>query len=642
MADSRTLNDRFARPAAPAGKGLAASKDPFAAKTPAPAGDAFAATKPASGEMQDAFAPKSRVRPGYTRKIATAVEVTSADAKPAKIKHAEAKPAPQKAAAFGADYVRPTKTKVTPPAPRRSGMTASIAPPSEKMTRAKSSGLLRPAVASSSRQKSLMVKPTPVTADAPKSPMMMLAGAGLVAPKPQGANGFYNPFASKRPASPPTLQPPAPPARDMFDLDPAFAAEIEADAPPPPAPEILPEVPFEPIAEVTPEPAPAPHPKRALHVVQAAERSVSAIAEAPKPRPAARASSLVLVSGAGAVTATVEAAEAAEAPVAETPPEPEAPTPESPKVETPAASPVAEKPAVPEAAPPPPKADVELGKAFWTGGGGGGGGGSGSGKGPGGGVAAKALARRGFNQDDLFGVVFGIAVLVFLLLWFMRGKGEEASPGDDLIATTQSATTQSAAVLPAPPKADPFGDAPVNLKPSGPIPEAPADVEVAPVAPPAATPAPAPVAPAAVAPPQVAANPEAALPIAQRKMHAWFCTASSRLTKPSRTELTGEMAKFEDVFKGKELVVRGYADTRGSTELNVDLGARRAQTVADYLTARGLSVVDVQGVGELEGLDDNQNCPNQRRVDVWVKGGPAETPSRACAPEPEVESLMCG
>ncbi len=264
--------------------------------------------------------------------------------------------------------------------------------------------------------------------------------------------------------------------------------------------------------------------------------------------------------------------------------------------------------------------------------------------------AKSALSKRGFNQDDIFGVVFGIAVLAFMLLWFVRGRGEE-TPAGDLLATPQSMTGQSLAAMPPPapaPRVDPFGDAPVNLKPTGPIPEATpaappaADPQIAGVAPPAATPAPAAPAPVTTSPAVAAAIPPAAIPIAERKMHAWFCTASSRMTKASRTELKGQLATFEDVFAGKELIVHGYADTRGSSELNVDLGARRAQTVADYLTARGLSVVDVQGVGELNGLDDNQNCPNQRRVDVWVKGGPAEAPSRECTPEPEAAALICG
>ncbi len=259
--------------------------------------------------------------------------------------------------------------------------------------------------------------------------------------------------------------------------------------------------------------------------------------------------------------------------------------------------------------------------------------------------AKSALSKRGFNQDDIFGMVFGIAVLAFLLLWFVRGRAEESPPGD-LLATPQSATGQSLAALPTPapaPKVDPFGNAPVNLKPTGPIPEAAtADPQIAAVAPPAAAPAPAAPTPSVASSPAGAANPAAALPVAERKMHAWFCTASSRMTKSSRTALKGQMAKFDDVFAGKDLVVRGYADTRGSVELNADLGSRRAQTVADYLTARGLSVVDVQGVGELNGLDDNQNCSNQRRVDIWVKGGKAETPSRACTPDAEAEALICG
>lgn len=246
----------------------------------------------------------------------------------------------------------------------------------------------------------------------------------------------------------------------------------------------------------------------------------------------------------------------------------------------------------------------------------------------------------------MFGVLFGIAVIAFLLMWFMRGKSDEAIEDGTLFAA-QSAPVQRLAVSPTPPlppplpPVDPFGDKPVDLRPQGPIPEAaPAPPEVAEVSPTPATPAPA-------APPPVSAKPapaiaESSLPLAERKMHAWFCTASSRLTKAARTELNGELDKFAQVFAGKELVVRGYADTRGSTEYNSALSGSRASVVADFLRTKGLTVTDSTGVGELEGLDDNQNCANQRRVDVWVKGGPAEAPSRACAPEPDVESLVCG
>jgi outer membrane protein OmpA-like peptidoglycan-associated protein len=151
------------------------------------------------------------------------------------------------------------------------------------------------------------------------------------------------------------------------------------------------------------------------------------------------------------------------------------------------------------------------------------------------------------------------------------------------------------------------------------------------------TPAPQVTTPAA--PPEAAIAP--ALPLAERKMNGWFCTASSTLTKASRTALEAELTTFADVFAGKELVIRGYADTRGSTEYNSLLGGERAKVVADFLRTRGLTVAEFSGVGELDGLDDNQNCPNQRRVDIWVKGGPAAAPSRECAPEPEAANLVC-
>jgi outer membrane protein OmpA-like peptidoglycan-associated protein len=254
-----------------------------------------------------------------------------------------------------------------------------------------------------------------------------------------------------------------------------------------------------------------------------------------------------------------------------------------------------------------------------------------------GGAAAGAQAatrKRGFNQDDMFGVMFGLAVIAFFLLWLFRGKGA-VPPSEDELLTAQSAPSTASAPAPLA-LVDPFGNAPVDLRPSGPIVETPPSQQ--PVVPPAVAATP-PPAPAVTAPPVTA---DTGISLADTRMHVWFCTASSRITKASRTQLTGELARFEDVFAGQQLVVRGYADTRGSTELNADLGQRRAQTVATYLTKKGLSVVDVQGVGELEGLDDNQNCPNQRRVDIWVKGGPAESPSRACVPEEEASALVCG
>lgn len=252
----------------------------------------------------------------------------------------------------------------------------------------------------------------------------------------------------------------------------------------------------------------------------------------------------------------------------------------------------------------------------------GGGGGGGAGSGSGGGGAPPR--ERTFNQDDFVGIAFGAAVLTLLLLWLMRGGGQ--SPQDNRLVGPQFASNEAVVAPPPAPLVDPFGDVAVDLKPTGPIPEpAPEDPNVG-----VLEAVPAPAAPAVV------------VPVADRTMHAWFCTAGSGLTKSSRAALEHEMKQFKDAFAGKELVVRGYADTRGTTAFNSALGGERATVVADFLRTSGLTVVDSSGVGELDGLTDGQNCANQRRVDVYVKGGPGETPSRACAPEPDVEELMCG
>ena len=263
------------------------------------------------------------------------------------------------------------------------------------------------------------------------------------------------------------------------------------------------------------------------------------------------------------------------------------------------------------------------------------------GGGSGGAKSVAAPRERTFTQDDFVGVVFGVAVLGLLLLWIMRGRPEEQADGRML--GIQSVSTEPLAAAPPPPAplVDPFGDAPVNLKPTGPIPDpAPADPNAGVLE---AMPAPAPPVAPQVAAPAVAAAPAAtSMTIADRTMRAWFCTAGSGLTPGTKAAIEREMVDFKAAFAGKELVVRGYADTRGSSVYNAALSGERANVVADFLRANGLTVTEARGLGELEGLADNQNCANQRRVDVFVKGGPGETPSRACAPEPKDEELICG
>ncbi len=623
MGDKRSFNDAFA-PRKPQGTdGFAQTKTPDVAPKPAAKAtptDAFKpAPKPAKPVMAAKPAKAEPPKDAFARKAPQAVKAETP--RPAKVKP-EAKmqrpPAPQKVVApkpevalkpvqQGGAKVPPLVRTAEPPpakvpplvaqplAAKQPAMVRAEPVPKSRNVFGRSGGepkAKQPALTPSVAPRASGMT-SPPKREGGKVPAMAFATA---LPKPHSGAG-YNPFDRRR-----FVKSPAPPVEE------AIAAPASL---PDPFFDLPPELEQAPV-ELSP---PAPEQRRApLHVVPSAA-TVDAVSMPKPPKIAARSSSLVLVSGAGAVAAA-EAADAPETPPAEKPPEKQ--------VE----KPVDVAPAAAAAEPPPKVQKVKRG---------GGGSGGGDGTRP----PARAVAHRGFNQDDMFGVIFGIAVIAFLLMWFMRGKTEEAEDGT--LFAAQSAPAQRLAVLPtapvpAPlPPADPFGQGPVDLKPQGPVLEAlpppPESAEVAPATPP----------PAVAAKPSPAPAPaEATLPLAERKMHAWFCTASTRLTKAARNDLGGELDKFAKVFAGKELVVRGYADTRGSLESNTELGGNRANVVADYLRTKGLTVVDVQGVGELDGLDDNQNCANQRRVDVWVKGGPAETPSRACAPEPDVESLVCG
>ncbi len=286
--------------------------------------------------------------------------------------------------------------------------------------------------------------------------------------------------------------------------------------------------------------APPPPSKRpALHVVAAKPEMASEPAEVKYQdlkreeawrRKAARTSSLVLVSGAATAADVIDAP----------PPAPPAP---APKAETPPPPPL-----LAEKAPPPRT------------GGGGGGGGAGSDEPP---------RERGFNQDDFVGVMLGAAVVVLLLLWLLRGGQQQ----DNQIVGVQSAMNEpialpAAAPTPAPlPPKDPFGDQAVDLTPKGPIPEAAPDTSKA-------------VASRRL---RLALAP---VPIGDRAMHAWFCTAGSKLTVASRKTLEGELEQFSAAFAGKELIVCGYADTRGTSVYNSALGGQRATVVADFLRTK--------------------------------------------------------
>ena len=68
----------------------------------------------------------------------------------------------------------------------------------------------------------------------------------------------------------------------------------------------------------------------------------------------------------------------------------------------------------------------------------------------------------------------------------------------------------------------------------------------------------------------------------------FFETDSSELTPQSRATLDKQAQWLTNYSNYTQFTVEGHADERGTREYNIALGARRAQTVRDYLTSRGI------------------------------------------------------
>jgi peptidoglycan-associated lipoprotein len=67
----------------------------------------------------------------------------------------------------------------------------------------------------------------------------------------------------------------------------------------------------------------------------------------------------------------------------------------------------------------------------------------------------------------------------------------------------------------------------------------------------------------------------------------FFETDSTELTTQARSTLD-KQAQWLAQYGSYTFTIEGHADERGTREYNIALGARRAQTVRDYLAARGI------------------------------------------------------
>jgi len=104
---------------------------------------------------------------------------------------------------------------------------------------------------------------------------------------------------------------------------------------------------------------------------------------------------------------------------------------------------------------------------------------------------------------------------------------------------------------------------------------------------------------------------------------ALFATNQSNLQPNARDDL----ATIADALRDQEnakILVEGHTDSRGSSQHNLHLSEARAETVARFLTSRGVSSdqLTIQGIGAGRPVDDNSTADGRahnRRVEIVVQ-----------------------
>ena len=101
----------------------------------------------------------------------------------------------------------------------------------------------------------------------------------------------------------------------------------------------------------------------------------------------------------------------------------------------------------------------------------------------------------------------------------------------------------------------------------------------------------------------------------------FFETDSSDLTPQARVTLD-KQAQWLGQYNRYSFTIEGHADERGTREYNIALGARRAQTVRDYLASRGIPAQRMRtisyGKERPVAVCDDISCWSQNRRSVTV------------------------
>jgi len=109
-----------------------------------------------------------------------------------------------------------------------------------------------------------------------------------------------------------------------------------------------------------------------------------------------------------------------------------------------------------------------------------------------------------------------------------------------------------------------------------------------------------------------------------KRFEIYFADSEARLTEPARQAIGMEAAQLQGCAIRRVQVI-GLSDARGGATANQSLSERRAQAVAEALTAAGwpAPAFDVEAVGD-EGAvtDSGVREPMRRRTEVLVEAAP--------------------
>src|SRR5580692_1102657 len=101
----------------------------------------------------------------------------------------------------------------------------------------------------------------------------------------------------------------------------------------------------------------------------------------------------------------------------------------------------------------------------------------------------------------------------------------------------------------------------------------------------------------------------------------FFESDSTDLTAQSRATLD-KQSQWLATYNRYAFTIEGHADERGTREYNIALGARRAQTVREYLTTRGISAARMRtisyGKERPVAVCNDISCWSQNRRAVTV------------------------